>query len=55
MINVESVQVTELATNCYIVTDEVTGDCAVIDPGEFSPKLDKALSKIGYDKVKLVL
>ena len=55
MINVESVQVTELATNCYIVTDEVTGDCAVIDPGEFSPKLDKALSKIGYDKIKLVL
>ena len=55
MINVESVTVTNLATNCYIVTDESTGDCAVIDPGEFSAKLDKKLSKIGYDKIKLIL
>lgn len=55
MINVESVQVTELATNCYIVTDESTGDCAVVDPGEFSHKLDKELAKIGYDKIKLIL
>ena len=55
MINVKTVTVTDLATNCYIVTDEATGDCAVVDPGELNKRLDAELSKIGYDKVKLIL
>lgn len=55
MIDVKSVLVTELGTNCYIVTDRTTGDCAVIDPGEFNYALDKALSEVGYDKIKYIL
>ncbi len=55
MIDIKSVTVTELATNCYVVTDKATGDCAVIDPGELSPELDKTLSVIGYDKIRYIL
>ncbi len=55
MIDIITLVVSELATNCYIVTDSKTGDCAVIDPGEFTKELDEELSKIGYDKVRYVL
>ena len=55
MIKVETVQVTDLYTNCYIIKDSKSGDCAVIDPGEFTNRLDKELSMIGYDKIKYIL
>lgn len=55
MINVKTVMVGALATNCYIATDEKTGFAAVIDPGDFTPALDKALSETGYDKIKYII
>lgn len=55
MISVTTVQVTDLTTNCYIVTDNATGYTAVVDPGEYTHRLDRELSLIGFDKIKLIL
>ena len=55
MIKVTAVQVTDLSTNCYIVTDSATGDTAVVDPGEYTNTLDKELALIGFDKIKFIL
>lgn len=55
MIKVKTLTVGMLATNCCIATDEATGYTAVIDPGEFTPSLDKALSEIGYENIKYIL
>lgn len=43
-----------LRTNCYIVGDEETKTCAVIDPGARIDKIMKAVEELGYE-VKLVL
>ncbi len=32
-------------TNCYLVTDEATGESAVIDPGGMTPRLEAALKE----------
>lgn len=40
--------------NCYIVTDLLTGDIAVIDPGAFDSRLSHALDG-RYENVKLIL
>lgn len=44
-----------LPTNCYLLQDEVTGGCAVIDPGFESETLDRALLSAGPENVKLIL
>lgn len=33
---IKGIPVGQLGTNCYVVTDEATGKCAVIDPGDES-------------------
>lgn len=55
MLKVKTIPVGMLAANCYIATDEATGLTAVIDPGEFTPALDDALSKVGYDKIRYII
>ncbi|MCY1713162.1 MBL fold metallo-hydrolase [Caproiciproducens galactitolivorans] len=42
-------------TNCYLLTDDATGDTAVIDPGFESPELTKAVMEAGAGKVKAIL
>lgn len=42
-------------TNCYLVTDEITGESAVIDPADYSTELIRLLERSGMDKVKYVL
>ncbi len=42
-------------TNCYVITDSTTHDCAVIDPGAFTPALDALLQEAGYDNIKYIL
>lgn len=34
-----------IGTNCYLVTDEASGESVLIDPGAMSPKLDAALKE----------
>lgn len=55
MLKVKTIPVGELMTNCYIISDEASGISAVIDPGSFTKKLDKAISKVGYDKIKYII
>lgn len=40
---IETFPVGIIDTNCYVVTDENTGECLVIDPGDMSAELKSAL------------
>jgi len=44
-----------LPTNCYILTDDVTGATAVIDPGFEEQELTDAVSAAGNENVKAIL
>lgn len=48
---IKSFVVGQLQTNCYIVTDEKTLECAVIDPGAESGRI---LNYIDENKLKPV-
>lgn len=41
-----------IGTNCYLVTDEASGESVIIDPGAMSPKLEAAIKEC---KVKYIL
>lgn len=47
--------VSAIGTNCYLIRDEETGECAVIDPGEYSDCLVDRLEKHGFTKLKYIL
>lgn len=42
-------------TNCYIITDSLSGESAVIDPGIYSPALKNALLEKGIEKLSYIL
>ncbi|HEX2985867.1 MAG TPA: MBL fold metallo-hydrolase [Caproiciproducens sp.] len=44
-----------LPTNCYLLTDEVTGQTAVIDPGFENSELKDALNAVGLQNVRMIL
>ena len=44
-----------LGANCYIVTDVLSGECAVIDPGDYTPELENALRDKRIRKLKYIL
>ena len=43
-----------LRTNCYIVGDEATKTCAIIDPGQKADQILAAVNELGYE-VKMIL
>jgi len=43
-----------LRTNCYILGDEQSKTCAIIDPGQKADKIMEAVNELGYE-VKLIL
>ncbi len=43
------------SSNCYLLTDEVTGDTAVIDPGFEADELTAAVRSAGTESVKAIL
>lgn len=55
MLNVKNFQVGQLATNCYLITDNDTSLSAVVDPGAKSSTLDKAISQLQADSLKYIL
>ncbi|MFR1474283.1 MAG: MBL fold metallo-hydrolase [Hydrogeniiclostridium mannosilyticum] len=44
-----------LPVNCYLLTDDATGETAVIDPGFFSPELADAIWQAGSKNIKAIL
>ena len=54
MINIKVFNVTMIMTNCYLLTDEETGDMAVVDPGGRNEKLIKAIEN-APGKLKYVI
>lgn len=44
-----------LGANCYIVTDILSGECAVIDPGEYNAALENALKDPDIKRLKYIL
>lgn len=44
-----------VSANCYVICDEKTKAGAVIDPGDFSPALMKAIAEAGIRDLKYIL
>lgn len=55
MLKIKTMVVGTMSTNCYIITDEQSGESAVIDPGGSSRGLELALSEIPEDKLSYIL
>ena len=55
MLDVITLQLGSYRTNCYIISDAASGETAVVDPGEFTPALESALSLRGVEKLKYIL
>lgn len=45
----------DYAANCYIILDEASDECAIIDPGADSNIIKKALNDMNIDKIKFIL
>ncbi len=54
MIKVDKYIVSDMQTNCYILKDEKTGLCAIVDPGAVTNKLKSELLKI-KDNLKYII
>ncbi len=54
MLKIEIYPVGELAANCCIITDEDTGEVAVIDPGDKSLELERAVNAL-KTQIKYIL
>lgn len=44
-----------VAANCYIICDEVSGDGAVMDPGDYSVLIEREIEKAGIKNLKYIL
>ncbi len=55
MIKVDCFTLGELAANCYFIRDEENGVSAVIDPGDYSASLNRAIDSFGAEKLKYIL
>jgi len=52
---IDSMPLDPLGANCYLVTDLLSGECAVIDPGEYNAALENALKAPYIRKLKYIL
>ena len=53
--NVSSLQVGPIMTNCYILCDETANVCAVIDPGDEPDRIEKAVAQTGCELTAIYL
>lgn len=52
---VKTVQVGQIGTNCYLLGDETAGVCAVIDPGDDAPAIERMIRQSGLDLTMILL
>ena len=52
---IENVFISPSAANCYILCDETTGEGAVVDPGDYTAHLLKAIEKSPVKNLKYIL
>lgn len=55
MIEIKTYPVTEIMTNCYLLTDKDSGSMAVVDPGGESKRLINDINKSGGDLKYVIL
>ncbi len=53
--NVKTVLTHLFYTNSYILSDPKTGECALVDPGEWTEELENACREVGLDNIKYIL
>lgn len=54
MLKVETLVVGPLETNCYIVADDQSGECVVVDPGGNTPTILEACNRLGL-RIKMIV
>lgn len=52
---VKYVPLGSLQANCYLIKDEVSGECAVIDPGVYDSRLEEFLRLEGVNDIKYIM
>lgn len=52
---IKSLALGPVSANCYIIADEISGEGAVIDPGDYNLLLEREIGKAGIKKLKYVL
>lgn len=52
---IQKIIVSDKRTNCYLVRDEGTGRCVLIDPGEMTGELRAAIDASGHDNFDYIL
>ena len=55
MMYIKSLPLGPVSANCYIIADEVSGEGAVIDPGDYNMTLERAIEAAGIKKLKYIL
>ena len=53
--NIQTIPVGPIGTNCYLVTDEKTKKTVIIDPGAKSARLKRAMEETGVENIAAVL
>lgn len=53
-IHIEPVVVGQMATNCYVVMDQVTRESIVIDPGDDAEHISDVLTRLGAEPTMII-
>ena len=55
MMYIKSLPLGPVSANCYIIADEITGEGAIIDPGDYTVSLEREIAKAGIKSLSYIL
>ena len=55
MMYIKSLPLGPVSANCYIIADEITGEGAIIDPGDYTVSLEREIAKAGIKRLSYIL